>query len=320
MIYYFLELLASLTFALGFSLSKLYQKNTTNNFFSSIVYVSLNSIIGAVLVFAINGFRISFTPLSFILALSFGALSLLSNFISLLLLKYGSMSVYSQFMMLGGMVLPYFFGIFVFSEKLTDLKIVGLAVMVLSLSLTMKIEKNADKKKTVIYSLLCIAAFFMNGTFSIIASIQGNAQEAWNIPTSGVYDFTVMRQLFGFLFTVPVITVMLSSKKFRSESVESSKKILKFLPIMAAAVYAVIGSFGNMLQLFCVPFVDSSILFPISTGGTVLFSTVLGLIFYKEKATKLTIICLLLTIVSTVLFMLGDFFPETYIIGLFGFK
>ncbi|MBO4356183.1 MAG: hypothetical protein J5850_04955 [Clostridia bacterium] len=316
MVYYFLELIASLTFALSFSFTKLYQKNTVNNYFTSVVFLSLCSACGAVIVFAVNGFKLDFTPLSVILAASFGALGLLSTFITLLLLKFGSMSVYSQFMMLGGMVLPYFFGIFVFGEKLTDLKIVGLIVMVISLALTMKIDKNPDKKKTVIYSLLCVVAFFVNGTYSIIASIQGNASAQWNIPTVGVNDFTIWRQLFAFVFTVPVLAFLFGLKRSRPESVDSSKKIFRLIPIIAIVVYSVIGTFGNMLQLYCVPFVDSSILFPISTGGTVLFSTVLGFILYKEKANALTVFCLILTLISTVLFMLGDFFPNTYIIDL----
>jgi multidrug transporter EmrE-like cation transporter len=47
----------------------------------------------------------------------------------------------------------------------------------------------------------------------------------------------------------------------------------------------------------------SSVTFPIINGGTILFSTLVGIVLYKEKLKRTTVVSLVLVIVATVLFM-----------------
>jgi multidrug transporter EmrE-like cation transporter len=47
----------------------------------------------------------------------------------------------------------------------------------------------------------------------------------------------------------------------------------------------------------------SSVTFPIINGGTILFSTLIGVFLYKEKLTVSTVISLVLVLVATVTFM-----------------
>ena len=47
----------------------------------------------------------------------------------------------------------------------------------------------------------------------------------------------------------------------------------------------------------------SSVTFPIVNGGTILFSTLIGCLFYREKFTLKTMCSLLIIVASTVLFM-----------------
>lgn len=314
MIYYFLEIIASLTFALGFGATKYYQKFTRNNLISSVVFLLIFSIFSFIVIFAINGFKLAYEPLSFVLALVLAIICIFYYYIAILILKYGSMSVYSQFMMLGGMILPYFFGVIVFNESLSDLKIVGLIILVLSLCLTMKVDKMDSKKKTIIYISLCLLAFLLNGAVSITSSIQGNASIKWDIPTTNMYDYMLWRNLFSIAIGIPLLFILLIPKKKREENIESIKESISIKPFIGAIVYTIVNNVGGFLQLYCVPFIDQSILFPISTGGTVAFSTLLGFILYKEKANKLTIICLFLTIISTIIFMFGGFYNTTYIV------
>ena len=47
----------------------------------------------------------------------------------------------------------------------------------------------------------------------------------------------------------------------------------------------------------------SSVTFPIINGGTIVFSTISGMVFFKEKLNVAKIISLALVVVSTVIFM-----------------
>jgi uncharacterized membrane protein len=59
---------------------------------------------------------------------------------------------------------------------------------------------------------------------------------------------------------------------------------------------------GNLLQLMALATLDSSVLFPIVTGGTMLFSMMVSIII-KEKPSVKTIIASILAAASTVLMM-----------------
>ena len=47
----------------------------------------------------------------------------------------------------------------------------------------------------------------------------------------------------------------------------------------------------------------SSVTFPIVNGGTILFSTLIGCIFFREKFTVRTVLSLVIVVAATVIFM-----------------
>ena len=91
------------------------------------------------------------------------------------------------------------------------------------------------------------------------------------------------------------------------------KLITKKWALIALFGYAIISRVANLLQQYCADKVPSSVLYPITSGGTIVFSTLLALLLYKEKPSRFMWLCIGITVFATVLFMLGDMFPTTYV-------
>ena len=323
--YYVLAILASVCFALQFCMMKLYQKHTENNLTSSLVFTAASAALTFPIFFALNGFRLRITALTAWICVGLAIITVVSTLNSIKILSYGKMSVYSLFMMLGGMALPYLFGIIVFSETLTDLKILGMIVLVVSLVLSSK-DKNSEitAKSAGVFYLLCLLAFILNGATSILSAIQGKGwadgadNMVWGMKVTGLYDYMCLSRLFTILFcALAVPLVFLKPKEERNAELLSVKKIFKKQPVLAGALFTVISVAGFVCQQICTPHLDSSALFPITTGGTVVLSALLARVLYKEKTSGFMWFCIGLTALSTFLFMFGSMFPTTWFIGLF---
>ena len=89
------------------------------------------------------------------------------NVLSFRILKAGGMTLYSVFLMLGGMLLPYVYGVLFLDEPLTALRIVGVAVIGVAVVLSCR---GTYKVSPWVYAL-CAVVFLLNGGVSIFSKI-----------------------------------------------------------------------------------------------------------------------------------------------------
>jgi hypothetical protein len=108
---YILVMLAAVLLAFEFSFSKKYQSIEGTAIVSGLRYNMLTGLLSALIMFGINGFRFEFSGYSLIMALSMSLCSSLNVLLSFKVLKLGGMALYSTFLMSGGMLLPYIFGV-----------------------------------------------------------------------------------------------------------------------------------------------------------------------------------------------------------------
>jgi hypothetical protein len=85
--------------------------------------VIITSAFGSLMYFIISGFVIEFTWFSFLLATILAVIMIPYYMIGIKVLSYGSLAIYSMFMMLGGMLVPFFYGILFCMKKLLLVKI-----------------------------------------------------------------------------------------------------------------------------------------------------------------------------------------------------
>ena len=242
-----------------------------------------------------------FSIFSFVMSIALAVVSALSSLIGLLIMKYGKMSVYSVFMMLGGMILPYFYGLLFFDETISVPRIIGLVILICALPFSA--VNPTEEKKAVsakIYYILCVFIFLLNGTVSIISkthSVNISAVPAANFIVYANLCSTVINGAAYFIFSLRL-------GDHRKRKISQETKPSKFYMILTIAVYAVIGGLGYLFQLIPAKTVPAVAMFPFITGGSIVLSTVLARIFFKEKISKITATGILLSLAGTLLFLI----------------
>ena len=74
-------------------------------------------------------------------------------------------------------------------------------------------------------------------------------------------------------------------------------------PLYMIIGVALVGGISYLLQLTGAKELPASVLYPIVTGGSIVFSTVFGKIFFKEKPTIYQLCGVLLCFIGTCLFL-----------------
>ena len=220
----------------------------------------------------------------FMALLSSGVLIGYSIF-SIKALSVANLSLFSIFAMLGGMLLPSLYGLIFSGEPLTVGKVC--CYMLIAAALFLTFENGGDKsKKSTFY---CFGVFFLNGMSGVVTSIHSEEIFADIAVSSGSY--MIMNRLGNIV--VCVILLLAICKKIPK---------LKLKDLGAVAGNGACAGMGNLLQLMALASLDSSVLFPIVTGGTMLFSMIVSIIV-GDKPSKKTIVAAVIAAASTVLMM-----------------
>ena len=130
--------------ALQFSVNKFYQSKNGSGIMTSLLYTSLSGLATGAIFFCSNGFRLDVTPLSFVYAVLIAALCLGYSLLGFKIFSLGNFSVFTMFLMLGGMIVPSVFGIMV-GEALTWGKV--LCALLIMGAMALSVEKTGSGKK-----------------------------------------------------------------------------------------------------------------------------------------------------------------------------
>ena len=236
-------------------------------------------------------------------------------------LAVGDMSIYSVFMMLGSLLLPSLVGLIFYGEELTPIK--GIAFVCMFSAIVLSVSSIDKSKLTLKAFLYYVGIFVMNGMIGVIFTILQNQPSLTAgsiLGSDGTYSINndVFMTWYGLSMVIlcavvyAVLFVVSKIKKApeliavtQEESTGESAVKAFTISLVFAALYGLCNGLGDcFIALATQPgALGSSVTFPIINGGTIIFSTVCGMIFYKEKLKPLTIISILLVIASTILFM-----------------
>ena len=290
MIYVIMIFLAAVGYAVNFALTKVYQLNQGNTPEIGIVFNSLVGIVGFLIYFAICGFKIEITVFSLIIAVLLTLFVGIYTIIGFKIMSIGSMAVYTVFLMLGGMTLPYFYGIIFLGESVTLTKVIALLLMITAIVL--QNDKSDDKQKLFFY-LLCIFVFILNGLTSIASKIH---QIDLGFKTVSENEFIVLKNLIRALMFGGMLPFFKNG----------NGKILSIKPKMYVVIVlsGVVSSTAYLLQIVCASHLPATIQFPVMTGGTIMFTAILGLVLFGEKINKRQVTGLIICLVATLLFVI----------------
>jgi len=296
---YFVLLLAVVCIAAQFSLNKFYQKNYVDGpkemlflpFVSGIANIALFALLG----FCFYGKLPDFTMFSFLMSLALAVVSTLSAFVGLLIMKYGNMSVYSVFMMLGGMILPYLFGLIFLDEKISAARLLGLAILIFALPCSVANPAKEKKAAKKFYYMLCASIFLLNGTISIISKTH-----SINIAAVPAANFIVYSNLWGAAINGAAYFAYAShSAKPKGRGANPGR--LRAVPVIA--ICAFVGGIGYLFQLVAAKTVPAVAMYPFITGGSIVASTIAARIFFGEKLGKPAMAGIAISLFGTLLFL-----------------
>ncbi len=255
MIYYALLTVAVTMFSFQFLFNGIFEKEYGNGFRAMFVFSAGASLAGFFVLLAINQFRIEYTHFSMLMAVIAALDSLLYTFFSLKSLGRINLSMYSMFAMLGGMLLPFIVGIFSFDEEKSPGKFICVALILLSLLLTIK---KGEKKSGYIYYM---GVFFLNGLSGVLSTIFTNAQ----YPKTSDAGYSILISLA----TLGISLICLPFFK------DNSKRLTK-KAVLSMGAYGILCRVANFILLVTLVHIPASAQYPFITGGVMIISTIIS--------------------------------------------
>ena len=285
---YIMVIVATVLLAFDFALSKKYQSSEGTAMAAGLKFNMLSGLLTTVIFFALSGFQVEFSWFSLLMAGGMSLCAMTYSVIGFRILKAGGMALYSLFLMLGGMLLPYLFGVLFLEEALTVPRIIGVVLIVAAVICSGRAKYDFP----VGVYLLCAAVFLLNGCVSIISKCH---QISTVFPAVSSTAFVMYSGITKFVLSG--VALLLCKKE---------GKVLSFSAKSAGAAIlgsAVIGGVSYMLQLMGAKSLPATVLYPIVTGGSIIFSALAGKVFFKEKIPVYQLISIVLCFIGTLLFL-----------------
>lgn len=276
--YYALIFIASLLFASQFLFNRKFQEECGSTLSSAITFSLYSAFVTFLIMLIINGLKITFSLFALLIC-TFSALSgILFTYASIKSFQTVNLSAYSVFAMLGGMLLPFVYGI-ICGEPITLMKLLCCGVIGISILLTINSDK--DKKGGKLWYLLVFVLNGMSGVFSKMHQTGADAVDS--------ESFMMLKSIVTVL--ICVIILLLTEKKI---------PLIGKKAILYSSLFSLFSGLGNLFTLIALNYLPASVQYPVITGGTMLFSLIISAL-RKENITKKNIFATVLAFISTIL-------------------
>lgn len=247
---------AVVMFGLQFFCNQQYERECKSSLPSSMMFIFGGAVAGLIVLLAVNGFKWEFTPFTLLMAGLAALDGMAFTFCSMKALGKINLSLYSLFSMLGGMVLPFCLGVFIFDEVFTLGKAVCLVAVIAALC--MSVEKSKAKGGTIYY----IGVFVFNGLSGVIAKLF----------QSGTYPKTSEA---AYSVWTAVITAVISGAVLLFAYKKSPVK-LSVKALVSMAGNGILNRVANFVLLLSLAYLPASVQYPMITGGVMIVSTLLS--------------------------------------------
>ncbi len=266
---------AALLFALQMFSNQRYQKLSGSGFSQALRFSFWTGAVGAVVPVLSQGLHLEFTWFSLLIALWSTVNGILYTVCSLKALETANLSVFTTFAMLGSVLIPFTGGILIWNEELTWQK--GVCCVCLALSILCNVRRQSKEQRKGPSPLwYYFAIFVFNGMGGLINKIHQSFPEL--AVDSG--SFSVWTRVLGLLLCGGLLLCQKQSLLLPLEERREKRQAWSSL-----AVYGVLNLSANWILLVALLHVDASLSYTLTTGSTVVFSTVIS-ILRKERLSR----------------------------------
>ena len=287
MIYYILLIFSAALFGGQFGLTKKYQLTAGDGIKSSFLYNAISPIVFAVIMFFVSGVKLEFYPFTIICSMIWAVIANAITYFSIKSLALGSVANYSVFLLGGGMIVPAVYGFFT-GDTVTVFKIIGIVFILVAVCVKIDL-----KEKNSAFAYICFfAMFLLNGLIGVLSAVYQS--DILSYSRSSAEQFAFMRAVF---------TAILGSVLFLSFSLNNrDEKNMTKIYVKAspwATMAGILNGVANLILLYSLLYVDPSLQYPVITGATILFSSLVGLLF-DERPNKKTLLSVALAVAGTI--------------------
>lgn len=228
--------------------------------FNAITYIM------CILLFGILSIGSSFSKYTLGIAILFGAVTLLSNFYRTLAFAHGPTHI-TILITTSSMIIPTLSGVVMGLEEFRPLKLVAIAVLIFFIYLSSKKDKNTQIGRH--WILYCTLSFIFQGIIGVIQKLHQSSSHK--------------DELFPFLFISFIISFVFAATLGYSNKADTkfTSKHYIFSVICGVCVFAM-----NYLNLKLSGILPSQLFFPIVNGSTIIFTSLVVVLLFKEKLTK----------------------------------
>ena len=201
-------------------------------------------------------------------------------------LKKGNIGICSTIYSFG-FIFPTLSGSLFWNERLTRLNIIGILMVIPTIIASgLPASKNGQQKNINTYIIPLISAMLSSGGLGIMQKVQQNSH------------YPEQKNLFviSAFALAGIISLLISLFAKREPQIKIGRKKLVF----GAGIGACFG-LCNLLNTILAGQLDSAVFFPVLNIGTIFFSIVSGIIFYKEKISRNDFVVFFLGIISIIL-------------------
>ena len=282
--YYLLIIIAVLMFGGCFALNDEYRKLRSSSFASSMESAFVGGIAGLIVLLFISGLHFEATPFTLCMAVCASLCGIAFTFCSFKALDKVNLSLYSLFSMLGGMALPFFQGLVFYNERLTIAKVI--CFVLISIALLLTVSKDKHRNGTIYYA----GVFMFNGLAGVLSKIFVSAP--FEKTSTEWYSIWIA------IFTIAISGILRFGVLRKKEMPQYTWKALGI-----SSMNGVLNRVANFLLVIALAHVDTSVQYPMVTGGVMIVST---LVCYlgKNKPKKKEIISVVLSFTGLVILFL----------------
>ena len=279
---YLILILAALLFAVQFLFNQQYRRLKGEGLDATMTFSLYTGAISFVILFVLGGFQLHITWFSLLIAVLYAAVCLLSSYAGLKAFGTANLSVYSIFMMLGGMLLPFAYGILFANEALSFAK--ALSILLICTAVGCSFEKGAGGKHA--YRFYA-AIFVLNGLVGVLSKIH------LSVPALAVDSYSFMATIQLALLAMCLLYCFIT----RQGIPKQSGKLY-----LCLSGYAFCNGIGNLFCQIALTALPASVQYPIITGGVMVFSTLISLV-RREPIGGKTYLAAALACLSTILIL-----------------
>ncbi|MBE6657423.1 MAG: hypothetical protein E7604_03165 [Ruminococcaceae bacterium] len=310
---------ASICFSVQFIFNKLFESRSDGSYNAGMWSSLATALCMLVYLLPAGGFTFAVSASAITCSLLYTVSSLLCSGVTILALHRGKIAVVTTYMLLGGLVLPFLWGIIAYGEALTVTKGIGVVILMLSMAssllLDMKNDKNAAAPKKsggLLFHFYCFILFMTNGIVSIATT---QSQKAADAVSSDDFLLLCEIEIAAAAALILLIIGLWKKKQGDRHGIVSAfcgiardggamTAKLFFILLGSCALYAVCNGLGNIFSLNCAQTMDASIQFPVISAVVIVLGAVFGWLIYHEKIERRDWIGLILAALGIVFFVI----------------